>query len=253
MGASGQAGHPSESIFAQALGLSASIKGEIKYAKNRREEIVQRRLERIDALLVLLNRLLELCGSILWEKKGKEWLFIGEDFERGNPSAERSLFLDYGRILVGLQLHCIFTISANLGYGVDRVRLPFPEHCILNILDTPVFAASGRPHLEGRRAILAIIDARISPELCDRTLLNQMIVASGGNLREVFSLIIRAAQAATIETPRRDRLSGEDVRLALTLHKWTDREIPRATHHGMSLCDVSPLAALVSGATYFRR
>ncbi len=71
-----------EVIWAKLLGLFARLKGEFKFSSNRNIEVEQYRLKRVDELLDLMNQLLEECNQRLKDATGKEWLFIGDDFEK---------------------------------------------------------------------------------------------------------------------------------------------------------------------------
>jgi hypothetical protein len=73
---------PSPVSWTSLLGLFVEIKGEIKYTTDRKQEITEYRLNAIASLIDLLNRLLDECNALLREKTGREWLFIGEDFDK---------------------------------------------------------------------------------------------------------------------------------------------------------------------------
>src|SRR4051812_377416 len=92
----------------------------------------------------------------------------------------------------------IFTIPIALGYSEQALQLPFPRESIFSIPDTPVFHADHQPHTEGREAIHSVLEARISPSLFEEQQMTKLIVASGGNLRDLFSMVGQAADTALL-------------------------------------------------------
>ncbi len=190
------AGATGDSWWAKALGLFASLKGEIKYASDRKVELVEYRLSRLSTLIELANRLLDECNRLLRETTGREWLFIGEDFDKpGIPPAQlEEFFLDYGNVVKDLRAHLIFTLPITLGYSQQAVRLPVPDSH--TIPDTPVFRADHGVHRKGRKAVRSVLEARVDPELFERGVVSQLVVASGGNVRDLLLLASQAADLA---------------------------------------------------------
>ena len=97
----GGAGATADSWWAKAMGLFASIKGELKYASSRTTESITRQLSRLDPLINASNRLFTECNNRLREATGREWLFIGEDFDKAGiaPKQTEDLFVTYSNVL----------------------------------------------------------------------------------------------------------------------------------------------------------
>ena len=227
------AGPPQSSILAKISGLFASIKGEIKYASDRRREIVEYRLSRISSLVALLNRLLVTCNDLLRQQTGREWLFIGEDFDRsGIPfKLTDALFLNYANIFQDLNTHLIFTVPVGLVYSARRTRLPFSGDRHLCLPDTPVLHKDHTPHREGQAALASILERRVNPNLFDPGQMERLIVASGGNLRDLFSLIRDAALQSHFqkaETIGADTVKKSIANLARNTETGSDR-VPSTT------------------------
>jgi hypothetical protein len=140
-------GPPASSLWHKVVGLFANIKGEIKYAADRSTKVVEYRLQRVSSLLDLVNKLLNECNDRLREATGREWMFIGEDFEKpGIPiNLVEDFCLNYSNIFKNLKSHAIFTIPISLVYSERATQLPCPSERIPIIPDTPVF---GRDHKE---------------------------------------------------------------------------------------------------------
>ncbi len=212
------AGAGGDSWWAKALGLFASLKGEIKYASDRKVELVEYRLSRLSTLIELANRLHDECNRLLREATGREWLFIGEDFDKPGiaPAQLEEFFLDYGNVVKDLRAHLIFTLPITLGYSQQAVRLPVPDR--FTIPDTPVFRADHVVHRKGRSAVRSVLEARVDPQLFERGVLSQLVVASGGNVRDLLLLASQAADLALLagaETVARSHARSAIDRLRL--------------------------------------
>lgn len=196
------AGITPDSLWGKMLGLFANLKGEMKYSADRKTEVVEYRLNRLSSLIDLANRLLDDCNDLLRAATGKEWLFLGEDFDKpGIPAAQvKGLFLTYANIFRDLRTHLIFTIPIALGYSGQAVELPFANDRVFSIPDNPVFDSNHKPHHVGRNAIRAVVEARVTPELFEADQLERLVVASGGNLRDLFSIVSQAADSAILRS-----------------------------------------------------
>ena len=182
-------GPPADSLWHKVLGLFANLKGEFKYAADRSIKKIEYRLERLSALIELVNKLLNECNRLLRDATGCEWLFIGEEFDRPSirPGLVEEFFLNYSNIITEIQTHAIFTIPIGLVYSEKATQLPCPRDRIHIVPDTQVFDREHREFKAGRAALREILEARVSPRLFGPGQMKRLIVASGGNLRDLFS------------------------------------------------------------------
>lgn len=196
----GGIGAKEDSLWGKVLGLFATLKGEIKFASARTNEVITYRLTRLDLLIEVANRLLADCNDDLRQATGKQWLFVGEDFDRaGIPSTQiENLFITYANIFQELRSHLIFTLPISLYYSEQATRLPFLGECSFVIPDTPMFDVAHVANQAGRRAVDKALSVRMDLHLFEPDTLSRVIVASGGNLRDLFSLINYAADGAVI-------------------------------------------------------
>ncbi|MEL6854909.1 MAG: hypothetical protein AAFO83_07340 [Cyanobacteria bacterium J06607_13] len=196
----GGIGAGTDSLWQKVLGLFATLKGEMKFASARKKEVISYRITRLDTLIELANRLLDECNLLLRETTGKQWLIVGEDFDRaGIPSAQiEDLFITYANIFQELRSHLIFTLPISLYYSAKAARLPFSSHQSFVIPDTPMFDAEHLPNERGQGAVERALAVRMDLGLFEPTCLPRLIVASGGNLRNLFSLVNYAADGAAI-------------------------------------------------------
>jgi len=203
-----------ESLWAGLLGLFASAKAEMKYAADRKTETVEYRLRRLPDLVDLCNRLMDLCNQTLFDMAGMEWILVVEDLDKTgiSPQQLQELFIQYGTVFQDLRVNMIFTIPVWLAYSPEANRLPFDRHMIH---DTPVYDKKHEPHQNGRAAVQAVLEARVSPALFAEGQMTRLIVASGGNLRDLFSLVLDAGEGARLRSPQVTAIEPDDARLAI--------------------------------------
>lgn len=200
MGAEAGGGVQADSLWGQVLGLFASLKSEFKFASTRKKEIIEYRLSRLSTFINVANHILADCNQKLQQTIGRQWLFIGEDFDKaGIPSdAIENLFITYANIFSALETHLIFNLPIGLYNSSPAIRLSFPPERSLIIPDTPVFHPDHSPNEKGRKAIRSVLEARVTPDLFEADQMERLIVASGGNLRDLFALVNYAADTATL-------------------------------------------------------
>ncbi|NJN21884.1 MAG: hypothetical protein HC812_12775 [Leptolyngbya sp. RL_3_1] len=204
------------SLWDQVLGLFATLQGEVKYASTRNKKIEEYRLSRIKDLIDVANRLLDDCSRLLrYAYKGQRWLFIGEDFDKAGIAAERieELFMTYGNLFQDLRASLIFNVPIGLFYSSDATRLPFANENSFVLPDTPIYKQNHSPNAIGREAVKAVLTARIDLSLIESQALERLIIASGGNLRDLFSLVNYAADTALLREA--EVINGEDANAAI--------------------------------------
>ncbi|MEM9540455.1 MAG: hypothetical protein AAGA60_13265 [Cyanobacteria bacterium P01_E01_bin.42] len=211
------AGVKEDSLWDKVLGLFASLKGDIKYSHIRKKEITEYRLARTTNLIEVANRLLNECNQYLREVSDRDWLFIGEDFDKAGIPVQslESLFITYANIFAELDTHLIFNLPISLYSSPKAIQLPFPHEESLIIPDTPVFNEDRSPNAKGRQAIREVLAVRVDPNLFEIDTIERLIVASGGNLRDLFSMTNYAADTAILRESDNGKISNEDVTIAI--------------------------------------
>jgi len=203
-----------DSLWAGLLGLFASAKAEVKYTANRNTKTVEYRLQRLPELVDLCNRLIDVCNQTMLEKTGQEWLLVMEDLDKTgiSPQQLQELFIQYGTVFQDLRVNMIFTIPVWLAYSPEANRLPFDRYMIH---DTPVFDQAHAPHKKGRAAVQAVLEARVLPALFAEGQMTRLIEASGGNLRDLFALVVDAGEGARVRNPEASVIGPEDANAAI--------------------------------------
>jgi hypothetical protein len=140
---------------------------------------------------------------------------IGEDFDKSGISkaAIEELFITYANIFKDLNLHLIFNVPIGLYSSSLGIRLSFPFESSLIIPDTTVFKQDHSPNELGRNAVRKVLEARVNPQLFEAGQIERLIVAFGGNIRDLFSLVNYASDTAIID--ERDIIGVDDVTIAI--------------------------------------
>jgi hypothetical protein len=208
-------GLKSDSLWAKALGLFATLRGEIKFASTRKTEVVEHRLSRLDTLIAFANRLLDDCNELLRVADRQEWLFIGENFDKNymSPTGVEDLFITYSNIFRSLRTHLIFSVPIGLFYSDKAKQLPFEDNLSFVIPDTPIYNQDHTPNEQGRAAVAEILSARMDLALFEPDQTTRLIVASGGNIRDLFSLVKYAALNALVRAAK--TINSADVTSAI--------------------------------------
>ena len=214
VGVEAGAGVKGDSLWAGLLGLFASAKAEMKYAADRKTETIDYRLQRLPELVDLCNRLIDVCNQTVLEKTGQEWLLVVEDLDKTgiSPQQLQELFIQYGTVFQDLRVNMIFTIPVWLAYSPEANRLPFERHMIH---DTPVYDRNHGPHQNGRSAVQTVLEARVSPSVFAEGQMTRLIVASGGNLRDLFALVLDAGEGARARDSGAIVIGPDDAKAAV--------------------------------------
>ncbi len=192
-----------DSLLGKVLGLFARIKAEARYATDRSVEVVEYRLRRMGDLIELANRVLDDCNHLLREATSgrKEWLIVWEDFDKPGFAKDKveELFLTYANLWRELRCHLIITLPITLGWSAAARRLSLPDQQTFSILDIPVYQRDRRDHEQGQKALQQLLEARIAPELFAQGEMRRVMIAAGGNVRDLFALVSRAADNALLD------------------------------------------------------
>jgi len=204
-----------KSLWAEILNLFASLKGEMRFASAREKEVTDHRFSRINDLIKIANKIINECNQKLYKKEQHYWLIIGEDFDKNgvSPDAIHKLFIDYGHIIHDLNLNLIFTIPIGLYNSSNAVKLAFPNDKCLTIPDTAVFNPDHSANETGRKAITKVLETRVNLDLFAEGQLERIIIASGGNIRDLFALVSDASDEAILQG--KTKIETNQVSLAI--------------------------------------
>lgn len=204
-------------VWENFLGLSIELKGEIKRSAGRQKEVIEYRQKSISDLTRLANAIIEDCNTRLRAGTGREWLVIGDDFDKPGISHANifTTFIEYGGVLADLACHLVMDIPISLGHSSRANQLPPQFEGPHTFPDTPVFDQKHQPHKAGRRALQTVIAQRMDTALFARGQQERLIIASGGNLRDLFTLITVAATNAILRKTGPEKITAADCAAAI--------------------------------------
>lgn len=211
-------GLSSASWLSRFLGMSASVKGEARFAASRSRRVTEYRLTRLSELLDAANAVLQEADAALLAATGRQWLLIWEDFDKAQVASSRvkDCFFNYGQVWDGLRCNLLVTVPISLNYAEGGARLPLRPEQRFVIPDPAPFTPSKQPDSEGRAALCAILHRRVDPALLAPGQAEALVVASGGNLRDLLSLVRRAAETAWLRGGDETQIGPTDVEDART-------------------------------------
>jgi len=176
------------------LNILQVVKLMIRVEGQRRVDITSQR-ESLANLRALLDRLISIAQARMPEY---ELLIIGENFDKEQiPQALLvDTFVQYSAVLRDLRLHLLFTLPVPFVYSYGE-QLPFNRANRYPIYDIPVFTENHQPEMEGRAALIELLEKRASlDDVFAKDALDLLLRASGGDLFLLFALINRAGQLA---------------------------------------------------------
>lgn len=203
--ASAGAGVKEDSLWNKVLNVFGSVKGELRYGNENKMAVTAYRQVRLSEPVALANDFIQECETLLWTAKEREWLFVGEDFDKSGLSRDsvEALFVRDSSLFSDLDTHFLFSIPTDLVRSQQGASVPsFGGHeCVPDI---PVFTKGpdSRPHATGRPALRAVVAHRAEAALFEGDVVERLIVASGGVLRDLFSLMVQATTQALAELER---------------------------------------------------
>jgi hypothetical protein len=187
-------------VLSRLLTLTGTAKKVNRNANSRTEEVVLQRKRNLPELVTLVNKTLDICHKFLQVKQQKQWLFIGDDFEKDGVSRERIkrlMYEDCGH-LQELNAHFIITLPIWLIYSSDMPSLFIPSQHRYLLPDVPVYTPKHQHNVKGQKELSLLMEKRVQKNLFSTKAWNRLIVASGGNLRDLFFLFMEASSNAII-------------------------------------------------------
>ncbi len=189
--------------------LFGNLKGSREQGKEEYE------LSFVSELVELMNDVFAECNRLLNKHQKQSWMIVVEDFEKigFSPTKIRETFTNLRPTLQDLQAHILVTIPVWLPNAADaNIILPANYKRFL-VPDLPVYDQN---HVQDGKVVSALADlalARIDRRLFDPGVLEQCCVASGGNIRDLFLLIMDSMIAARLREAR--SISAQDANGAI--------------------------------------
>lgn len=174
------------------------------------KEVLKTNVEpRLSDLITLCNDLIREVRLELVDKGKEDLLIIIEDLDKIPIDRAKNLFFNYINQLVQLQTNVIFTFPVALHHSLQFNEIKPYFHKIHELHMIKVQDKKGAKVAAGVAAMQEVIAARMNMNLFENAeLLEQMILKSGGCLRDLFYLIREAAEGALDE--ERQSINAQD-------------------------------------------
>ncbi|ACF13855.1 conserved hypothetical protein [Chloroherpeton thalassium ATCC 35110] len=197
------------------VSLLAKIFGKLRAAGNasfNTKKLITQKIEpRLSDLIGHCNTLIREIKNRLPDIGKKGLLIIIEDLDKLSLSKAEELFFKHSHILNGLQTHVIFTFPISLRHHNKStiIKSNFDEDFELPMVK--VNDKNGNPYGDGREVLQKIIQKRINLNCFEnRALIEKFIAMSGGCIRDLFRMIMDAADSALDN--EREQITEADFR-----------------------------------------
>ena len=177
-----------------------SLFGNLKLGASKQHGEEEYEVSFVSELVQLTNDVFAECNELLNKHQKQSWILVVEDFEKIGlaPSKIRETFIGLRPSLQDLNAHILVTIPIWLRNAEDAsIVLPANYGAFL-LPDLPVY---DRAHSKDEKVVAtlaAVVTARVQERLFDAGVLERCCIASGGNIRDLFSLIREAMLSARL-------------------------------------------------------
>lgn len=204
--------------FTAGLGPSLLIRllGNIKLGDTREQGATEYEISFVSELVELMNDVCFECNHLLAKhQQGRQWLIVLEDFEKIGlaPSTIRDVFIGLRPHFQSLAANLVVTIPVWLQYSEDaQVILP-PNFQTFLLPDIAVYRQDHSVDSAVVEALSNVVTARAGESLFEPQALRRCCLASGGNIRDLFTLVRDAMLSARLRGAA--TISGADANSAI--------------------------------------
>ena len=196
-------------ILAKVLKLFAKMKTDLKFNEETRKEYRNKISVRSSEWIEMLSQVSEMITK---RQGGKRPIIIFEDLDKLNPEDAWKVFYHYAAILSGMPFPVIYTFPIGLSY--DARFSAMESYFVTKTLPMiKIETIEGQPFGDGIAVIREIVEKRANLGLFEDGVLEELILYTGGSLRDLFHAINASAKRAE----RRDSnlIAMEDAARAL--------------------------------------
>jgi energy-coupling factor transporter ATP-binding protein EcfA2 len=175
----------------------AKFKASAKSSQSLKATLKQVIEPKLSDLISHCNGLIREIRNVLHKKGLKDLLIIIEDIDKAPLERSKDLFLNYVSQLTQLRANIIFTFPLALRYSPQFKSIePYFTHC-MELPMIEIRDKHGRPQVEAIKVMRDMALMRMQADLLESTdILDDMILISGGCIRDYFGMIQEAAECA---------------------------------------------------------
>lgn len=198
------------SVFKKLLSFTVGARKAIKYGDENKTFFRERISRRLSDWTRALNGTADAIAQVLEDRYP---IIIFEDLDKLDIQDGWELFLNHAKALTDVTFPVIYTFPIALSYISKFGNLTDDSYTPVTFPMIKLKYMDGRLCPEGYETIRRIVEKRADMALFDENALTLMIEKTGGSLRDLFRVIIRAATRADMR--QSERVELEDAERAL--------------------------------------
>lgn len=191
----------------------AKVKGTLKQGRTFKKDEQRFEASFVSELVDLIDDVFDTCNELLYRRHRKKWIIVVEDFEKLGieQAALGALFGGLRASLLSLHAHMLITIPVWLHYSLDAQDiLPSNFHRFV-LPDIAVYTKEKQADPAVIDALSEVVHSRMNPSLLDAGVAERCIRASGGSLRDLFTLLRESMLYARLRGAERIALNDVDA------------------------------------------
>lgn len=205
----------SKTWLAKLWGVVAIARTDIRAGAKRLHKVIEKKQHRLSELVRATDELLKEAKVAIYDHEQRELLLIIEDLDKASIGDARRLFIENPSPLVSLTCKAIYTAPLFLFFSAEAAVLS-GHFTTLSVPMLKTIEPDGRASEAGRRLIRDILARRIDLDaLIEPMALDLAIDKTGGVLRHLFNVLIKASLVASNATPPHPQITTGDVRYGL--------------------------------------
>jgi len=200
------------------LGFFGKLKLAAKTSRSFKEELKKNIEPKLSVLINHCNLLIKEIKLNLAKSDKKGLIIVIEDLDKIPTDRANDLFFNYTEQLTALDTNVIFTFPIYTYYNIrfNAIR-PYFDACF-ELPMIKITNKDGSENEDGINTLFDIAEARMTFDLLeDKVLLKKLMLKTGGNIRDYFTLIKEAAACAIDDD--REKINDEDCEKAVLLLK----------------------------------
>lgn len=173
----------------------AKLTGTLGLGSGRAKTITRQLEPRVAEIIEKFNNLIE----EVTKKTKKRVLVIVDGLDRASPQVQTDLFLRYGEALYSPKCHIVYVVAPSLLYERNTSAIKYAVSAHYRLPNFQVVKRSGRSDTTGRRLLREIVERRVGDGLFSKSALDDIVIHSGGIVRELLWLAREALVRAEHE------------------------------------------------------
>lgn len=209
------------SLIAEAFSFFFQLQADARYRVEDETLKIPHRVKPVREFIGHANAVFTACEKICRgttrDQTAGQFLFLFDNFEKPEFDAEavNKLFCEHSQILTDLRIHYVITMPVERANSTRIRQITLYQHGTRLVPDVPVYTPTFAEHTKGREALRRVLASRVDLGLFAAGEAERLIVASGGNVRDLFEMILKARSFAMNVSESAPRLEPAHVTAAI--------------------------------------